>query len=163
MYFCTQTQCQPIPTSENTLLLFVAKLAMQQLLHTPIKVYLSTVCNLHITSENHHHFTRQCTLHFQIVLNGIKREQATTKSTKVRCPITSELMLQINTILSQQPHYYNNFMIWVACCPAFLGFLRVSEFTIPTQTTYDSTQHLSLCDIALDSIADNHLICCESG
>ena len=55
--FCTQTKCLSIPASENTLLLFVVHLAMQQLSHTSIKVYLSAVCNLHITSGNHHHIT----------------------------------------------------------------------------------------------------------
>ena len=92
-----QTQCLPIATSEITLLLFVAHLAMQQL---SIKVYVSAVCNLHVTSGIYHHFTTQLTPRLQKVLSGIKREQATTKSTRVRCHITAELMLQINTILS---------------------------------------------------------------
>ena len=129
---------------------------MQQLSH---KVYLSAVCYLHVTSGNHHHFTRQLTPHLKLILNGVKREQATTKSTRVSCPITAaDLMLQINTILSQQPHYYNNIMMWAACFLAFFSFLRVSEFTIPTQTAYDPTQHLSLCDIAVDSRQSPHLL-----
>ena len=34
---------------------------------------------------------------------------------------------------------------------AFFGFLRCSEFTVPQQDNYDSSIHLSLADIALDS------------
>ena len=113
---------------------------------------------LHVTSENHHHFTRQLTPRLQLVLNGIKREQATTKSTRVKHPITADLMLQINTILSQHPHCYDNIMMWPACCLAFFGFLHVIEFTIPTQTAYDLTQHLSLCDIAVDNRQSPHLL-----
>ena len=116
----TNTMSINIPTSENTLLLFVAHLAMQKLSRTSIKVYLSAVRNLHITSGNHHHFTTQLTPCLQMVLNDIKREQATTKSIKVRCSITAEIILQINIILSQQPCCYNNIMMWAACCLAFL-------------------------------------------
>ena len=47
---------KPLRTSEHTLLLVLAQVAMQQLLHTSIKVYLSAVHNLHVTSRNHHHF-----------------------------------------------------------------------------------------------------------
>jgi len=93
-----------------------------------------------------------------MVLNGIKREQATSMPARVRCPITADLMQQINTILSQQPHSYNNIMMWAACCLAFFGFLRVSEFTTPTQTAYDCTEHLSLHDIAVDSRQSPHLL-----
>ena len=131
---------------------------MQQLSHTSIKVYLSAVRNLHVTSGNHHHFTKQLTPRLQMVLNGIKREQAATMSARVRCPITADLMWQINAILSQQPHSYTNIMMWAACCLAFFGFLRVSEFTTPTQTAYDCTEHLSLRDIAVNSRHSPHLL-----
>ena len=47
---------KPLRTSEHTLLLVLAQVAMQQLLHTSIKVYSSAVHNLHVTSRNHHHF-----------------------------------------------------------------------------------------------------------
>jgi len=37
------------------------------------------------------------------------------------------------------------------CSFAFFGFLRVSEFTIPSVDSYDSACHLSLQDISIDS------------
>ena len=42
--------------------------------HSSINVYLSAAHNLNIASENHHHFTIDSLP--QMVLNGIKREQA---------------------------------------------------------------------------------------
>ena len=37
------------------------------------------------------------------------------------------------------------------CCLAFLGFLKVSEFTIPMKSSYDLSCHLSLEDIIINS------------
>ena len=42
-------------------------------------------------------------------------------------------------------------MLWAACCTAFFGFLRVSEFTVPSQQSCEPFYHLSLSDIALDN------------
>jgi len=37
------------------------------------------------------------------------------------------------------------------CCLAFFGFLRVSEFTIPTEGSYNPSSYLSLKDVAIDN------------
>ena len=42
--------------------------------HSAINIYLSAACNLHVTSENHHHFTIESLP--LMVLSGIKIEQA---------------------------------------------------------------------------------------
>ena len=59
-------------------------------------------------------------------------------------------MQSINDLLINQPHSYANILIWAACCLAFFGFLRVSEFTIPSNTSYDKECHLSPADISID-------------
>jgi len=46
---------------------------------------------------------------------------------------------------------YTNTTLWAMCCLAFFGFLRVSKLTIPTEGLYDSSHHLSLEDITVDS------------
>lgn len=96
---------QPIPTSENTMLSFVAQLASHNPAHTSIKVYLSSIWNLHVTTSHHQHFAKQTTPNFRW-FSQIKREQSITKPTRVRCPITADFMLRIKTILSQEPHCY---------------------------------------------------------
>ena len=41
--------------------------------------------------------------------------------------------------------------MWATCCTAFFSLLRVSEFTAPTQSHFNSSSHLSLTDVTLDS------------
>ena len=53
---------------------------------------------------------------------------------------------------------YDTILLWAACCMAFFGFLRCGEFTVPSQTDYDSDTHLSLTDIALDDKANPSVI-----
>ena len=67
-----------------------------------------------------------------------------------RLSITLQIMQSINDLLINQPHSYANILIWAACCLAFFGFLRVSEFTIPSNTSYDKECHLSPADISID-------------
>ena len=50
-----------VPTSKKTLLLFSTYLAKQSLAYTIIKVYLSAVCNLHVSASLHQQFTQQLT------------------------------------------------------------------------------------------------------
>ena len=85
----------------------------------------------------------------QQMMKGIQREQATTKCQRVRKPITITIMLQIQQILSKVPSHHN-LMVWAACCTAYFGFLRSSEFTVPSQKAFDPNTHLTLEDVAVD-------------
>ena len=53
-------------------------------------------------------------------------------------------------LLQQNPQDYDNLMMWAACCIAFYGFLRCSEFTMPSQQEYDPQVHLQYEDAAVD-------------
>ena len=43
-------------------------------------------------------------------------------------------------------------------CTSLFGFLRCGEFTVPSQSEYDPSTHLSLNDIAIDSAGSPSLI-----
>ena len=94
-------------------------------------------------------FCQQLTPRLQLTLKGIQCSQALSHSPKPRLPITLQLWQNIYTYLSQQPHCYNNILMWAACCQLF-GFLRVSKFTTYSDTQYDKDCHLSI-DISIDS------------
>ena len=60
-------------------------------------------------------------------------------------------MHKIRTALLQEPHNYRNILLWAACCIAFFGFLRCSDFTVPSVHDYDPSAHLSFKDLSIDS------------
>jgi len=106
----------------------------------------------------HKPFEEQLTPRWQLVLRGIKRTQAIGTSRSSHLPITLHIMCATKDCLLSQPYSHPNIMLWAACCLAFFGFLRVSEFRVPCHSNYDSQMYLSLTDIALDSRNNPRLI-----
>ena len=147
-----------MPTSESTLLLFVSYLASRNLSYPTIKVYLAGIRSLHVVSGYDVTFHSYLTPRLHQVLKGIRKEKASTLPPRIRRPITREIMLRIKAALLKSPHSYHNIMMWAACCLAFFGFLRSSEFTIPTQSGYDPEVHLSPNGIAVDNRAKPRLL-----
>jgi len=148
--FCQAIKAIPIPASEQTLLLFATHLADSSITYSTIKVYISAIRHMHVREGLHEDFSTQLTPRLHLTLKGIQKSQATS-SQRTRLPITLKIMQSINGLLTEDPHSYNNILIWAACCLAFFGFLRVSEFTIPNDTAYDSECHLSPSDVAVDN------------
>ena len=68
-------------------------------------------------------------------------------------------MANIYTVLACNPNDSHCIMIWAACCIASFGFLRCSEFTVPTQQEFDPEVHLTVHDIAIDNKITPSLIC----
>ena len=147
--FCIQLgrvnqQGCPCPADEWTLCLFSTFLA-QSLKYSSIKVYLSAVRSLHIDSgfaDPLHNCLR-----LQRVVRGIKRVQGS--SVDKRMPVTSDIMMII--FRSMDFHIFDDIMFWSACTLAYFGFLRASEFTTPSRSTFNSSFNLTLQDVAFDS------------
>ena len=68
----------------------------------------------------------------------------------MRRPITIQLTRRIKMALLQEPHSYDNILLWATCCIAFFSFLKCSEFTVPSIQEYDPSAHLSYDDVSID-------------
>ena len=156
--FCSLASRKTVPTTESTLLLFVAYLASLHLSYSSTKVYLLGVRSLHVKNGLHATFHQQLTPCLHQVLKGICKQRAIGSPQRVRRPITIKIMSKINAFLLKDPHSYQNIMMWAACCMAFFGFLRSSEFTVPSQEAFDKDAHLCPRDIAIDSTTNPKLI-----
>ena len=62
-------------------------------------------------------------------------------------------MTSIYTVLAHTSEDYHSIMMWAACCAAFFGFLRCSEFTVPSLQELDPEVYLTK-DIAIDRIVE---------
>lgn len=155
--FCYQTRQQAVPATEETLLLFATHLAQQGLSHSTIQVYLSAVRYFHIAAGEYSTSTTQTTPRMNQLLKGIRKSQAMTRQSTQRQPITFQIMESLYTVLSKHTGGYYNMMIWAACCTAYFGLLRVSEFTSPANHS-NTTNTLQLADVALDSRTEPKMI-----
>ena len=141
-----QANGSPCPADEWTLCLFATFLAYS-LRAASIKVYLSAVRSLHIE----HGFPEpllNCP-RLQRVVRGIKRLQGSASSAQL--PVTDSIMLVIfNSLDLTLPDHC---MFWAACTLAYFGFLRASEFTVSSNNSFSPPYHLTLQDLALDSLS----------
>ena len=149
--FCAQlgkvhASGSPCPADEWTLCLFATFLA-NRIQHSSIKVYLSGVRALHI-EQGFSDPLANC-LRLQRVVRGIKRCQGSSSSS--RLPITDDLMLLIWRSLDL--HLSDHLMFWAACTLGYFGFLRASEFTVPSLASFSPSLHLGVQDIAVDSLS----------
>jgi len=107
---------------------------------------------MHICKGLHCHFNNQITPGLHLILREIKKAPIKhALREKTRLPITIEMLHSIQTILLKKTPSFYNITLWAMCCLAFFGFLRVREFTIPTEGSYNPSCHLSLSDIAVDN------------
>ena len=153
--FCMDTYHKLAPVSEDTLLLFATYLAQQHLSYATILVYMSAVKHSHITMGKS---LPTVTPRLNYVLKGIRRSSAITYQPRERLPITFPIMARLHTVFTRNPGDFTGVMIWAACCLAYFGLLRVSEFTSSSPILVDPLRDLLLTDVAVDSRASPSII-----
>ena len=154
MRFCQQAGLIPLPLRENTLCLFVAHLVEQGLQHSSIRLYLSSLRHLQISSGLPDPFTAGAFPRLHYVLRGVQR--SVSPGSPTRLPITPHLLQLLLQVWTSRPMSYEVRLLWAACCVGFFGFLRVGEFTVRNSGSL-STDILSIQDVARDATNPPHL------
>ena len=85
----------------------------------------------------------------ELVVRGMKKEQA-GQPTRTRLPITPEILSRIRQHWKERQAEWDIVMLWAAMSLCFYGFLRAGEVVVPSDTEFDSSQHLTYKDIAVD-------------
>ena len=175
--YCSCYNIQPLPIEQETLRKYAAWLACQGVAHSSIKGYFSALRNLQISvggtdpgiaSMPVLHMVRNLQISvggtdpgiasmpiLHMVLHGIKRTQAMGQGNKPhpRLPITTDIMRTLRRSWEQQGSGFKYTMLWAACCTCVFGFLRSGEATVPSRAAYDPAVHLSIADVARDSLS----------
>lgn len=144
--FCGSLGVTGFPSSEWLLMLFPTWLFFSRgLAPSSITTYLSAVRSLHLLYGFPDPLRGSDRL--ARLFRGIRRSYVAP--TCGRLPINNRLLRLIRQALAIPA--FDNIMFWAACCTAFFGFLRVSEFTCTG--AFDPSTHLSLADV---TVADDH-------
>jgi len=136
-------------------MLFATYLAEQNLSYPTIRVYLSAVRYNCTTMRESLPLT---TPRLNYILKGICKSDAMTYQPREWLPITFPIMMRLHQTFTTNSSNYGDVMIWAACCLAYFGLLRVSEFTSSAHDHFDPSMDLLLSDVALDSRASPSLI-----
>ena len=156
--FCNQIKQPLIPASELLLCRFIVSLAIKDLSHNSIKVYLAAVRQLHIQRGKPPPHTGDMP-RLQQILRGIKISQASTpKAHQERLPMQPDMLRSIKRAWEQGPIDEDKQMLWAAFTMAFFGFMRSGELCARSLTDCDTATTLTPQDVSVDSLANPQLI-----
>lgn len=157
--FCaTYNVVDPLPASESLVCYYITYLAKQKLTYQTIKTYLAALRYLHVANELPPPIRMIEMPKLKMLTRGIQRAQVKDSPPRPRLPITPTILRQIRALWSNHEHEFDYIMLWAAMCMAFFGFFRMGELTIPSQTAFDSSVHLTFGDIAVDSMVNTQSI-----
>ena len=125
-----------MPASQTTLSRF-ASFSARAVGAKTIRMYLSAVRHFHIQEE--YVDPLQTTPRLQFVLRSIQRSQKTSHNRPLRRPITLPVLRSLKTSLHLWPQLCrrDKLMYWPAFTTAFFGFMRVSQFTASSDTSFN--------------------------
>ena len=147
LQFCRDFSLDPLPASEDTLLLFSTHLA-QRIKPQSIQVYLAAVRSLHVAQglPNPLHPG----LKLKQTLRGIERQHFSPPKQKM--PLTFDILTELQPFLN--PSSIDDTVHWAAITTGHFLMLREGEFTVPSNESFDASSHLTAADAKLHSSSD---------
>ena len=143
-----------LPVTQEILCGYVSYLGERGLKHSTIKNYLSSLRYLQICYGFPSPF-ESAMPKLELVMRGIKRAQGKLGLTPRRkLPITPIILRQVRAVWSRSGQDFEETMLWAAAVTCFFGFLRAGEITVLRKGDFDPSYHLSLEDLATDSVID---------
>ena len=150
--FCTHINVyDPFPVSELLLCSFAAYLADQGLSPQSIKTYLAAVRSVQISLGLPDPRDQSSLPILKRVQAGISWCRLYRKQpTKVRLPLTSEVLLRIQHAPALVSHS-NRPVVWAVAAVAFFGFFKLGELLPAARASFHEETDLSWGDVAVDS------------
>lgn len=149
--FCETYQVfTPFPVSERTLSAFVAHLHKGGLAPGTVKSYLAAVRYVQI-AQGFGDPRMGDMPQLEYVVKGMKRT-APPRSGRTRLPITPEILVKLKRVWATRKDRRVAAMLWAAACMCFFGFLRTGEVVTPSDSSFDSSTHLTYCDVRVDNV-----------
>ena len=143
--FSASFALSPKPITLEKVTLFIAYAGTQGLAASTIEVYLAGLFRL--LADPTHSVPTFHTPYTNLIIRGIRRVNAARTHSQIWLLITTGIMLKIKASLAQEPHSFENRLVWAAACMGFFGFLRCSEFMAPDNAPFDPRVHLCVADL----------------
>ena len=147
LQFCRDFSLDPLPASEDTLILFSTHLA-QRIKPQSLHVYLAAVRSLHVAQGLANPL--QPGLKLKQTLRGIERQHFSPPKQKM--PLTFDILRDIHSFLN--PSSIDDTVHWAAITTGHFLMLRAGEFTVPSNEEFDTSSHLTAADAKLHTSSD---------
>ena len=160
--FCAKYNVSdPFPVSEYLLCGFATFLAEDGLAPQSVKSYLAAVRNTQLSLGLPDPREQSTLPVLKRVQLGISRSRlGRQQSSKVRLPITGQVLRRVKAELEQSRHP-EGVVLWAVCCVAFFGFFRLGELLLASRDAFNPSLHLAWGDVAVDSTLNPRMVRCH--
>ena len=151
--FCTTHNItSPFPISQSLLRYYITFLAKQKLAPSTIRVYVSALRHSQI-ALGFPAPAQAAMPKLKLISRDIARarDESQEAPPSKRLPITPSILAGICRCWNPCITDYNHIMLWAACTTAFFGFFHLGELTVPANSAFDPSCHLSPAEVAIDS------------
>ena len=141
-----------LPVSEEVLCYYVAHLGDRGLAPSTVKTYLAAIRDLQVQYGFPSPFDTKMP-RLDRAIRGLKIVRGKEgRAPRRKLPITPKILRQIRGAWSRLHANYDQSLLWTVAVVCFFGFMRAGELLVGKIGEFDPSQHLTLGDLATDSI-----------